>query len=59
VAAGDQEPVGPALPHQELRQRIGQHGLAGRDMDGIGAAIDAAQIVAPRLRVQDQRPSPA
>ena len=52
----DQQPVGPVLPHQELRQRIGQHGMAGRDMDGVEPAIGAPQAVAPRPGVQQHRP---
>src|SRR3546814_11512899 len=43
--AGEEEEVGPLLPHQELHQRIGAHGAAERRVEDVREAGGDAQVV--------------
>ena len=52
--ADDQEPLPPALPNQILRQTIGQHGPAGRDVHDVVPAIPVAQPVIRRPYVKEE-----
>ena len=50
----DQEEARPALEGEELRQGVGHHRAARRDVEDIGAAIGAAQPVVGRSDVEDR-----
>src|SRR3546814_16945356 len=53
--AGEEEEVGPRLPHQELHQRIGAHGAAERRVEDVREAGGDAQVVVADAAVEDQR----
>src|SRR3546814_8628654 len=53
--AGEEEEVGPLLPHQELHQRIGAHGAAERRVEDVREAGGDAQVVVADAAVEDQR----
>ena len=52
MRADHQQPALPLLPHQILRQRVGEHRAGRGNMDHIGAAILLAQPVVDRAGVQ-------
>ena len=58
VRALDQEPAAPALEHQELRQRVGLHRPARRQVQQVRPAVGAAQPVVGGERVQHQHLRP-
>ena len=51
----DEQHARPAPEQEELRQRVGEHRAARRDMKQIGPAIGAAQPVVEGRRVEHQR----
>ena len=54
IAARDQKPLRPLLPHRELGNGIGEHCAARRDVQNVRAAHLAAQRRVARGGVQDQ-----
>ena len=54
MRAFDDEPFVPALGHEELRQRVGQHCAARCDMKDVGATVGAPEPIVRRARVQNQ-----
>ena len=54
MRAIDQHPARPFLPHQVLRQRVGEHAARRRDVDHVVAAVLLAQCIVGRLDVEQR-----